>query len=112
MKKNIIIIIAILISFNSCKQIDDKKAINDNMLLAQEVKATYDAIVDNQDNPEWTENFNSEVFFKTAINKAFSGEVPIYGNAFLGNIKNRELVTSEDIKKRISGEITETDKRY
>ncbi len=110
MKKHIIIIIAILISFYSCRQNNEKKTVNDNMLLAQEVKATYDAIVDNQDNPEWTESFNSEVFFKTAINKAFSGEVPIYGNAFLGNMRNKELITSEDIKKRISGEITETDK--
>ncbi|MEN8121716.1 MAG: hypothetical protein ABFS35_15300 [Bacteroidota bacterium] len=103
MRINKIIIIVPLLLFSCCSQDNKNKPINDNMLLAKEVKATCVAIVDNQDNPDWTRGFNNEAFFKNAFNRAFSGEVPIYGEAFLSDLNNKKLFTAEDIKKRLNG---------
>ncbi len=106
---NKIIIVVTLLLFSCYSHDNENKPINDNMLLAQEVKATCVAIVDNQDNPDWTKGFSMEDFFKTVFNKVLSREIPVYGKVHLGDLKNKELITTEDIIKSINGEAGKID---
>jgi len=99
MRKKILIIISLTLIFfnNSCKTNNSDK----NLLLAEEIKTSCVADLDNKDNPEWIKGFNRYKFFKEVFDIAMSGKVKVYGESALEDTINKILYTGSDVERRM-----------
>jgi len=103
MRKIIVLIFISHLFLYSCKNDAQKLNNQDNVLLAKDVSVTSPVIIDNENNPDWTNSLNRDAFLNRAFKNALTKVVPVYkiGPLNFENVENLELTPSDYIQQHM-----------